>query len=148
MRRSTIKLFESWHQGEPREVIRLGASWARTYKLIGIAEEIVYYSEKWVQVGDEPSEYVHKFEGAPCYVWAPGDDGYTTQALRPAPGDVAKLGDALELRLDDGEEFVWSRGRAHLVGIDRSRFAIVTSAKLVPLVFTNTKVTAAGIDDR
>lgn len=148
MRRSTIQLFESWHQGKPREIVRLGASWAPRYRIIGIAEEIAYYSEKWVDVGDEPAEYLHKFEGAPCYVWAPGDDGETTQALRPEPRDVAKLGDALELRLDDGSEFTWSKGKAHLVGIDRARFAIVTSARFVPLIFTNTKVTAAGIDDR
>ena len=150
--RRTRDIFHSWHDGEPSEVRSIGAEWAHYYRKVAEVTRVTYFSKKWsTQVnspqGDRPATYQHDVEGAPCYLWVPDPDGQRLSL----PGDVAKLGDALEVNaVNDEEEFFfrWERGQAHLVAMSRSKIAVIPrGARIVPIVITNTKVTRDGLDD-
>ena len=141
-----------WYDGEPSEVKTIGAEWAHYYRKVAEVTMVAYWSKKWSkQVNspqqDEPHSYQHDVEGAPCYLWVPDPDGQRLSL----PNDVAKLGDALQLCADDGEDEYsqsWSQGQAHLVAMSRSKIAIIPrGSRVVPFVITNTKVTADGLDD-
>lgn len=148
--RRTQDIFSSWHDGEPeRGEVRLSASWAPRYARAGTASLLRYFSPKWSHrvrspQNDVPATYEHAFEGAPATVWVPDDSGRRLSL----PSDVAHLGYALLLETEEGQSWRWANGRAALVATSRSCFAIVTSARHVPLVVTGTRVTPDGIDDR
>lgn len=147
-RRSTVDLFKSWHDGQPHKEVRLNTDFAPYYvKLDAPATEIWYWSNKWVQAGDVASNYHHPFRGAPAHVWVPANGADAGARRLDVPRDVAFLGDVLGLELEDGQSFDWSRGTAHMVGLDRSRIAIATRARYIPIIISNIRVTPDGLDD-
>lgn len=143
--RSTVNLFRSWHAGEPYGVKSLAADWAPRYKKCGYATRITYASDKWVQIGDVPATYEHLFEGRPAYIWIPDPSGKRLSLSN----SVARLGDVLELEDDSGSVDRWRKGGAWLVGVNYNTIAIIPrGCRTVPIVITNTLVTAEGLDDK
>jgi hypothetical protein len=148
--RRTKDLFRLWNDGVPQHgIVNLGADWASRYTKVGVAARIIYFSDKWSAKVQSPQDdisatYEHIFEGAPAHVWVPDPDGRSLSL----PSDVACLGSAMELELDDGQVERWRKGTAHLVAMSRSSIAIIPKgSRTVPVIITNTRVTPDGIDD-